>query len=731
MDFEYWRGHVRSFESMAAFAAIDQTLTEDGDSVPIRTVMFSGRLAAIFGVLPVLGRDFLPEEVELVRGGPPRRVALVSDHFSQQHFGSDRAGLGKILVLNNDPVVIIGVLPRSFRFQPPGIVGAQREADAIVNMPFDTARFRGRGPALVQVLGRLKPGVKLETAHAELEVVRAEIAQRYPGDPKRELRILPLHERLVGSVRLVVMILWAAVTFVLLMACVNVANLFLTRAISRGTESAIRAALGASRVRLIWQSLTESLLLAFAGGGAAVGIALVAIRLIVTKSAIEVPRLKDTTLDGKVLLFCAVLCTMTGLFAGMVPAWVASRTNPGRVLNEGSCTTTTNRRTQHLMGFLVVTEIALALVLLTGAGLMLKSLWVVRSQIAAFTPERILTASVNSRQLSSPADQAHYFEELVRRIESLPGVQAAAASGCGTVPFRIVGLPVAPPAKQVNLEVPCVSLHYREALGLRLISGRWLEPRDGDGARPVAVLNQSAMKIYSARYPDSGPPIGEQINTGGPAAEFPTIVGIVSDFKSRPDADAEPKAYVPTGQSPIRGLGIVLVRTSSDHPMALADTIRRIVAQTHGVSMTRPETLEDQLSAAIAPRWYQSALLLMFASVALLLALVGTYGLLSYSVAERTHEIGVRLALGATNRQVFTSVLRRGTNLVLLGVVIGLLGAAALTRLMSNLLYGVKATDPWTHAAICVVLFGLAMAAAYIPARRAVHVDPIIALRYE
>jgi putative ABC transport system permease protein len=727
LDFLFWRSHTQSFESMAAFLANDQLLTGNGDAVEIRLVSFSERLERILGVSPVLGRDFLPEEVEVRPGGPLRRVALISNGLFEREFGGSTSAIGKVITISNTPFIVIGVLPPDFRFAPPFVFGLQREVDAIVNWPLDIARARGPGPA-VDVMARLKPGVRIESARAEVEAIRTDIARQRPGDTRAELRIVPLRDYLLGRTRLAILVLWAAVGFVLLIVCVNVANLLLARAATRKQEIAVRAALGAQRLRLIRQLLTESILLAFGGGVAGLFLSSVGIRSILHYGDIDIPALKGATLDSNVLVFTFAVCVVTGVIAGIAPALSGSLVNLIEILKGGSASTAGHRYRLH--DLLVVAELACALVLLSGAGLMLRSLLVMRAQSAAFAPELVLTTFVNDRQMALPADKSRYFEELASEIEALPGVRSAAAIGCGEQPLRIAGLPAPPTSKEVSLEVPCVSMHYAAAVGIRLLAGRWLNERDQAGTPKVTVVNEAMVRAYSAMYPEAGPIIGKQIDDGGPHGNFPTVVGITSEFRSRPDIDTEPVAYLSAAQEPFHGLATLLVRASAK-PMLLADPIRKIVGRTPGVFMVQPKTLDEQFSADIAPRRFQTALLVTFAGLALALAVVGTYGVLSYAVTERTHEIGVRIALGARNADVLRMVLGRAGTLVATGVLVGLLASAALTRLLNTLLYGVKAIDPWTYASASLLLISAALFAVFRPAKRALRVDPVVTLHYE
>jgi putative ABC transport system permease protein len=718
-EFENWRSQSQSFESMAGFWDARDHCVIGGETVDVGIAYTSENLMHLLGVSLVLGRDFVPEEVS-VAGGQPRRVALISHVLFRQRFGGDPSSLGKILAINNVPYLVVGVLPPGLRLALPGIDDPLMGIDVVVN----TDTIRARGP--VEVLGRLKRGVKFETARAEIETIHAAFSRQHPDGPKTALRIMPLHERIVGSTRLALLVLSAAVGFVLLVACVNVANLLLARAAARGREAAVRAALGASRGRLVRQLLTESITLAFAGGAAGLALAFWGMRFIVNRSSIDIPRMNEAAINWSVLLFCLCVCAITGILSGLAPALSGSRSNLGEMLKEGRAASVSLHR-HRLHSLLVVLELAFALVLLTGAGLMLKSLWVIRSQTAAFAPELVLTTNINARQTAQPE---MYLGDLANQIEALPGVRAAAAYSNAGRALRIAGLPAPAVNQAVMVTIVRVTPHYAAAAGVRLLSGRWLSEDDRREGPRVTVVNEAVARIVSALYPGSGPIIGKQIDLGGKPADNPTIVGVVSALRWRPDADPQPEVFVPYTWWPLNGVAQYLVRASSD-PMALAEPIRKIVGRTPRVEMRQTETAQDQLSSVLAPRRLQALVLVTFAGLALLLAIVGAYGVLSYAVTERTHEIGVRVALGAERGDVLRMVLWRAVRLAGAGVVVGVLASVGLTRFISSLLYGVKSTDPWTYGAVSLLLILVAIFAAYHPARRATRVDPIVALRYE
>jgi predicted permease len=732
-DLEFWRDHSSSFEAVAGFNAADADVNIDGESIPARTVYFFGSFEPVFGVSPRIGRGFLPEEAEIRASGEPRRVALISDRLFRQRFGGDPSILGKSISLFAFPVTVVGVLPPDFRFAPPGPTGPPREMDLMVNDQFTfSPRWipgSGFGPP-VQAVGRLKPGITLEKARAEIEIVRASLnlqgrIQNPAYNAKRSLMMVPFQNRVTGSSRLGLLMLWSAVGFVLLVACANVANLLLARAAARSRETAVRVAMGASRTRLIRQFFTESLLVALVGGAAGLVLASWVIRLITIFGPTEIPQLADAKLNLDVLLFGFVACAFTGILSGMAPAIQGSRSDPGESLKQGG--RTTGRARHRLHGLLIVSELALALMLSCGAGLMLKSLWLMRSRGAAFAPERVLTTFLNARNIQSGGQQESFLAGLQSQLESLPGVRAAAVIGGGSAYFQFIGLPPLP--NQLLFEVAPVTPHYPVAAGVHLITGRWLGDQDSAGAPLVTVVNETAAHLYSVLYPAAGSIVGKQIENANRPLRY-TIIGVISDFPQRPDATQAPQIFLSHWQSPFNGSGTVLMRTSSD-PADLIVPMQRVIRQMPRVTLRRVETLEGRMTATIAPRRFQAALLTIFAGLSLILATVGVYGVLSYSVIERTHEIGVCMALGAKPSDILGVIVGRAIRLAAAGISLGLFASLCLARFIGSLLYVVTPSDPVSYATVSLLLMVVAVLAAYVPARRAACVDPTIALRYD
>jgi putative ABC transport system permease protein len=701
-----------------------------------------------------LGRDFLPGEFERAPHAPGVRasganrsdtgIAVLSAHLFRR-LGSDPGILGKTVVIGSVSYTAVGVLPPGFRLPvAPSLqlgVGPQTDVDIVLNT---TVSSTSRGPGAL--LGRLKPGVSIETAGAELEAIRAGADQaRGEGDRTADLklRITSLHDHVVRGTRGALLVLWASVGFVLLIACVNIINLLLARSAARAVETAIRAALGASRWRLVRQALAEGAVLAFLAGLAGIALAYGLVRLLAQAAAIDVPRMQDTTVNWTVLVCSAVACAVIGVVFGLIPGLTFGAMIRGGTMKEGGGTTGRSGRTRRWHAVLVVCEVALALIPLTGAGLMLRSLWQLRSETAVLTPDHVLAASVqygSPQALPTPQDRIRENDHLLAQIESLPAVRAAALWRVTFgYPARIGGVPQS--EDETIAMWFSASPHYLEASGARLLAGRWFVERDRTLPASV-VVSERFVRRFATDFPDHASIIGRTIPGPFPPAgsneqEAPmTIIGVVSDFRSgrfgimRPDdATALPQVFFPDALRPLAG-GELLVRTSSD-PLALIQPVQAIVRSRPFAQLVGARTLGDQLAAAVGPRSFNTILMVAFAGMALLLAMVGISGVLSYAVTQRTSEIGLRIALGAHRSDILHLVLSDAAALVVGGVGIGLAGSVALSRFIRGLLYGVVATDLWTYVIVTLLLIGVALIAAYLPARRAMRVDPIVALRYE
>jgi putative ABC transport system permease protein len=667
-------------------------------------------------------------------------VLLLSYRLFEQHFQSDPSIVGSAGTLDGSQVTIVGILGKNFRFElvpPPRRDPDAKDVEAYVPLeaaPQDTARSRGRN---VSVVARLKPNVTLDQARRELDIIRARIAQDAPSAylDKMPLQVVPLRDRLVGQVRLALWVLLGAVTFVLLMACATVANLLLARASVRRKEIAIRDSLGAGRARVLRQFLAESLVLALLGGA----IGLLAVRwgltILVHVVPRAVPRLAEASLDGRVVGFALLTSMVTVLLFGLAPALSMWKTDLQEAMREGTRSASAAAGSLRTRKLLVAAELAIAVVLLIGGGLMVKSFWRMNAHPPEFHPESILIMKV---PLSGPkytdAQRRHaYTDELLRRVQAIAGVQFV-----GVTPHYPIwtGLDVKgrPRQPQSGIPIPtalnATSAGYAKAMGLRLVRGRWITDFE---PMPVAVINESLARREFGNQDPVGMYLSVQAIAPNPRVPFyVTVVGLVSDVKhSKLDRTPEPEVYVPYAHVPI-GSGIALVVRTPGDPVAIAPTIRKVMADLDRTQAVYDvQTLEDALSDSVAPRRFIAFLLSAFAATALLLAVMGIYGVIAYSVAQRRREIGLRMALGAQRRDVVGMVVRQGMQLALVGITVGLAAAAGLTRLMRSLLYDLTPTDLPTFGAVAALLAMSAFVACWVPALWASFIDPNTALRYE
>ena len=708
-----WEARSQTLSQLGAYIESHANLSGGDGAERVTSGTASASFFRLLGVQPVMGRVFLPEED--LSGASP--VAVISHPFWQRRFGGDPSVIGRTLTLDGKSYTVVGVLPASF------LVPDQYGADYDLWVPF-SANPEGVPPFVVRVIGRLKPGVSDEHARAELNTILQSTLRK---GMKRRAKVAAWHEDITGKARLPLLVFLAAVAFVLLIACVNVANLTLSRAATREKEMAVRLAVGAGKPRLLRQLLTESVLMALLGGSAGLVLASWGKDLLVAFISPNLPALDPIRLDFRVLGFNLGLAVLTGLAFGFPPALQAAKVPLNETLKEAGRSAAEGRAGHRLRSLLVVFEVALAMVLLIGAGLLFRSFLRLRGFDTGFRSDRILAVSINLTitKYPKPQDQALFFTQVMERLRGLPGVQSVAAgttlpseSAGGSEQATIEGRPEA-----VTLWYRTVSSDYFRTLGVPLLEGRFLTDADREGAPSVAVVNESFARRY---FPD-GDGVGKRV---GSLNDWTTIVGIVADVRPWLETEASPEIYISYLQTATPFMDLAL-RTSGD-PKRLAAAVRSQIAS---VDKEQPPyglmTLEDRRAQYLTPQRVNMLLLGAFAGLALALGCVGIYGVVSYSVSQRTHEIGVRMALGASHHDIMKLVVGKEMLLALAGGGAGLAGAVVLNKLMASLLFRVTTTDPFTYAVVSIVWILVALLACFLPARRAMKVDPLVALRYQ
>jgi putative ABC transport system permease protein len=733
-DYLEWRDQAQTFEQLAVYNTSGTLLREGNDPEAISGAIASSELLSLLRVKPVLGRGFTRED-DRADSAP---VILLSYNLWQRRFNADPNIVGRQIRLSSRSAIVLGVLPQGFKFPVD-----EGRMDYLQPLAPNIGEYLGKRSAyFLRVVGRLKPGVTIKQAETEMRAIGERLEQQYPDEGFRlGATLIPLHEDIVGSVRPALLLLLGAVGFVLLIACANVANLLLARAASRHKEVAIRTALGAGRLRIVRQLLTESLLLSVLGGGLGLLLAMWGVDLLVASTPVDIPRLKEVGLDARVLSFTLLISVLTGIVFGLVPAMQSSKVDLNESLKEGGRGSTEGIMRNRVRSLLVISEVALSLVLLVGAGLLIRSFMRLREVDPGFKTKNVLTTSLSPSKAKYPdvEQQKNFYREVLQHLVSLPGVDSVGlvdplplSGNASSVTFSIEGQPVVA-GKLLSSNRRIISPDYFRTMSIPLLKGRAFNERDALGSTPVVVINET----FARRFFAGEEAIGKRIVLGADPRDNPNpppheIVGIVGDVHHQGlETEAGPEYYVSYQQTPPRH-AVLVIRTLTDNPSSMIASLRSAIKQVDQEQYVAAiEPMDQLLAESLARRRFNMMLLAVFAGVALLLAAVGIYGVMSYSVTQRTHEIGIRIALGAQARDVLKMVVRQGMTLVLVGVLIGVVAAFSLTRIMRSLLFGVSPTDVVTFAGVSIVLAGVALLACLIPARRATRVDPMVALRYE
>jgi putative ABC transport system permease protein len=729
-----WQRQSSSFEQIAAFGGRRFNFGGTEHPETIQSAAVPPDFFSLLRTRPLIGRTFSPEEDRPGQG----HVVVLGYQFWRDHFATDVGIVGRQILLESEPYTVIGVMPDQFRF--PAL------AQVWVPLAWSNETRSVRGNHNYLVIARLKSNVSMHQAQAELGAISTRLEQQYPEDDKGwGAVIVPLREQLVGDVRPALLVLLGAVAFVLLIACANVANLVLAKTLARRKEIAIRSALGASRPVILRQILAETVLLSVAGGALGLFLARFAIALIVQVLGDQLPRFAQITLDAEVLAFTLLLSVLAGILAGLIPSVRFTRTDVSEALKQGQSRGSSDSGGMRTRGLLVVSEVALSLVLLIGAGLMVRSLWELRSVQPGFDPSNVVTLHVplSGSRFSSPSGQIHFFEDVLQRVRALPGVSSAGVidslplSGGGShQPFSIEGRPVLPMSEQPEVDVRLISPGYLGAMHVPVIKGRDFQDADAAGRPGAALISDSLAR----RFWPNDDPIGKHLTLTFFPGVVREVVGIVGNVKLDALDETRPidvlyvslaQMTAPAGDA-FRSFGMTLtVRTNSDP----RNSISAVTEAVHQVGPDLPVvdvlTMSDVITQSVSPQHFNMLLLAAFALLALVLAAVGIYSVLAYAVRRRVREIGIRMALGATHSDVLRMVVRDGMKPIFLGVAVGLAAAFALSRVVASLIYGVRATDPLTFAAVALLLVAVGLLATILPAYRATRIEPTRSLREE
>jgi putative ABC transport system permease protein len=726
-DFHDWHDQADAFDALAYYTERQTAVVLGTNAEYGNVALVSPEFAKVFAVEPIAGRYFAPEEEK--RGGP--LTAMISEGYWRNHFGGNTRAFGQTISIFNKPLTIIGVFPGSFRFPDKTDIWAPSQAMSEENPE--------RGSHNYMVVGRLKQGVTLDQAQTQMTAIAVRLEQHYPGsNAGKGVSVVRMLDRMVGGIRTTLYLLLGAVGVVLLIACANMANLLLAKSTSRTREIAIRAAVGASRTRIIRQLIVESMVLGLMAG--VVGLILSvwgadALTLLAPK---DVPRLTETGLDGWVLAFTFGISLISSVLFGLAPAMQASKVDLNYSLKQGGSRNAVGGIAGRMRSSLVVAEIALSVVLVAGAGLLIKSFIALNNVSLGFRPERVLVmeTSVPSSGLESAKQAARFYKGLLADVAALPGVLASGATMAAPGTVRSDGgywIDRLPPREQLTVTAPqavfsVITPGTFNALGIPLRVGRDFNDSDVYDTQFTAVINET---LAQRAFPGQDP-IGRLIFCGMDSLNGMKIVGVVGDVRQfGPQTPPWAEIYMPNEQHPGPATALrVLVRTAND-PTSLADALQRKVRERNPQVPVKFTTMEASLAENVATPRFRTLLLGIFAGLAMCLAMAGVYGVMAYVVGQRSNEIGLRMALGASSNDVMRLVLKQGLILTAIGIGLGLAGAAASTRLLTSILFEVKPTDPLTYVAVCTLLVIVALAACFVPARRATQVDPLIALRQE
>ncbi len=736
-----WREMNHVFQELSCWRALYFTITGGGEPERVWGSQVSGNFFRMLRITPILGRDFSPEDEQLGH----EQVVLLSYGLWQRHYGGDSGILGKTILLDEKPFTVIGVLPRAF-----SLYGTIPEFDLWKPIAFDRTQLDRENHGLV-IFGRLKDGVPIAQANAEMVTIQEQLKKQYPGiDQKNGIRVVGFHDELVSTFRPGLLLLLACVAFVLLIACANVANLMLARAAVREREIALRVSLGAARRRIFRQLLTESALLSLIGAALGIVFAYGGIRIlrdaIISGQGARIPHPEWIAIDGSVLAFTILVSLAAGILFGLAPAIQISRSALFESLKEGTRGSTTGRHNQLARSVLVVSEVAFSLILLVGAGLLVRSFALMLAEPLGFNPADLLTMQIilpEGHYAEGPR-VLNFYQTVIERVSAIPGVTSASAANflpltrwTNYCDFDIAGRANPPSGEHFTGQYRVADWRYLSTMGVAVKEGRNLTAADGPDSQGVALVNET----LAHRYWPNEDPVGQQVRLIFPATlsfwqpiphqGWITIVGVVGDIRDW--AWAEPKTgqlYLPETQNPSRLMSLV-VRSGGDRAQLTA-AVRQVVESVDpNQPITDVKTMDDYLAVAFSQRRLNMSLLAFFAVVAALLAAIGIYGVMSYAVTQRSHEIGIRMALGAEPGDVLRMIVTDGMKLTFLGLAIGITASLLSMKYLESQLYGVKARDPLTFIGVAVGLALIALAACYFPARRATRVDPLVALRYE